>query len=506
MSESPSPERKEEAVPDQSMPSVRTDVFAEPDPSLLMEGSFITQLETVRRRAGDRVAVMDQDRSVTYEELWRTGSAVAGWLAAQGCRSGDRICIDQPNGVAWVESFLGVLLAGCVAVPLDQKAPQAHRDGVRKDAGARLTLSELPGLDVNERLVTRPALDDLAVLLFTSGSTGRPKGVMITHRNVASYQRITAAYLRLEPDRVLRNLVAIPLWHSAGLNTQLLPTLALGGTVLLAPGAGPESVLSSLELWRPDLIFAVPVVYQRLLDATQRDRTPLRCLTDVHFGAATASRRLIRDLREALPWARLGNAFGMTEISNVALFLPHDHLDDAEGSIGFPVPGVECEIRDTDDAGRGALYLRGPNLAAGYWGGEELSAVSFGAGWIRSGDVAEIGPGGAVYLRDRMDDVINRGGEKIYSTAVEEALLALPGVLEAAVVAVPDDELGARVGAVLVTETEYDHAQLRTLLRDQLPRYAIPEVVRSHRLPLPRGSSGKVIKTQVLQQLRPDAE
>lgn len=477
-------------------------VFGPVDPALLLQGSFIDQLDVVRQRVGERTAVADRDRAVTYDELWSTATALAAALLGSGCHRGDRVAIDQPNGVAWVESFLGVLLAGCVAVPLDHQAPQRQRDLVRADAGATSVLTAVPRLDEHQQVITRPRLTDLAVLLYTSGSTGQPKGVMITHANLASYQHITAGYLGLERDRVLRNLVAIPLWHSAGLNTQLLPTLALGGTVVIAPGSGPTSILPMVERWRPDIMFAVPVVYQRLLEATAADRSVLGSLHDVHFGAASTPQRLVRELRSSLPWARLGNAFGMTEISNVALFLPHEYLEEAGGSVGFPVPGVEVEIRELDGSGRGTLYLRGPNLAAGYWDRPELTEQAFGSGWIRSGDVAEQGRSGAVYLHDRLDDVINRGGEKVYSTLVEEALLELPDVTEAAVVAIPDEELGARVAAYLVTERDYDAARLRDLLHERLPRHAIPEVVVAATEPLPRGSTGKVLKREVMAIVR----
>ncbi|MBO0821254.1 MAG: long-chain fatty acid--CoA ligase, partial [Nocardiopsaceae bacterium] len=346
---------------------------------------------------------------------------------------------------------------------------------------------------------------DLALLLYTSGTTGAPKGVMLSHANLASYRRITASLL---PRRLwsgeFRDLIAIPLAHSAGCNYQLLPTLVLGGTAVIAPGSGPDSILPMIREYSPEVMFAVPVVYRRLLDATAGDRAVLRCLREVHFGAASTPPTLIRELREALPEARLGNAFGMTEISNVALFLPHEHMTSSDGSVGFPVPGVECEIRDADHTGRGALYLRGPNLAVGYWGRPDLTERAFGTGWIRSGDVAEVGADGAIYLRDRDDDVINRGGEKIYSISVEEALLELPGIADAAVVGLPDAELGARVAALVVLApgaSPPTPASLRQALRGRLPAHAVPQEVRVQAGALPRGSTGKILKREVEARL-----
>jgi acyl-CoA synthetase (AMP-forming)/AMP-acid ligase II len=136
----------------------------------------------------------------------------------------------------------------------------------------------------------------------------------------------------------------------------------------------------------------------------------------------------------------------------------------------------------------------------GSWQRPDLSEETFGTGWIRSGDVAEVGADGAVYLRDRVDDVINRGGEKVYSTTVEDALLELPGVKEAAVVSCPHREIGSRVAAVLVGDVTYDVESLRSDLAARLPAYAIPELLICQADPLPRGSSGKVQKRAVESQ------
>ena len=489
-----------------TQPPVRYDVFDRPghtpDRSAGVEPPALTwpeQVADVVRRDGGRVAVVDRHRSLTYAQLWESATRIGGGLIEAGCRPGDRVCIEHPNSVEWVELFLGTQLAGCVAVPLDQRSTDEHRSFVKENSGARLSF----GAGVQAPGGRRPRVhdvtpSDIAVLLYTSGTTGTPKGVVLTHGNLASYGAITRAYVGREPsDEPFRNLIAIPLCHSAGCNTQLLPTLAMGGTAVLAPGSGPASILQMLEASQSDLMFAVPVVFRRLIDATTDDRTVLRSLRDVHFGAATTPRTLVRDLRAALPWAKLGNAFGMTEISNVALFLPDAHIEQSMGSVGFPVPGVDCQIRQPNTAGVGELYLRGPNMAAGYWRRPSLTEDVFGSGWVRSGDMAEIGADGAVYLHDRKDDVINRGGEKVYSTSVEDALLELPGVSEAAVFGVHDDDLGARVAAVLVAAEEYDVPRLRSLLDGKLPFHAIPERLITQSDPLPRGSSGKVLKRSV---------
>jgi acyl-CoA synthetase (AMP-forming)/AMP-acid ligase II len=246
----------------------------------------------------------------------------------------------------------------------------------------------------------------------------------------------------------------------------------------------------------------VPAVYKLLVQREPDRFAALDTLRWLIYGAAPISKTLIDELRGLLPDVRLANAFGMTEISNIALFLPDEYAVSHHDSVGFPVPGVEAALQDVDASGQGLLQLRGPNMAAGYWGKPALTEETFGSGWIRSGDIATIDDRGLVYLKDRAKDVINRGGEKIYSLEVENALLGHPGVDEAAVIPVTDDVMGEKVGAVVVvTDATVLGEVLLAHLRERLPSFAVPEQLVLRTQPLPRGSTGKILKGELRKEL-----
>src|SRR3977135_2806190 len=160
---------------------------------------------------------------------------------------------------------------------------------------------------------------------------------------------------------------------------------------------------------------------------------------------------LVHPIMEAFPNARVGNGFGLTETSSLTSFLPHEEVAEHAGSVGFAMPVVDLAIDEPDSETRvGALLVRGPNVVAGYWSRPEATAETFVDGWLHTGDVARIDEDGLLYIVDRKKDMINRGGENVYSIEVENVLAGAPGVGEAAVVGVPDDMMGEKVGAVIV--------------------------------------------------------
>jgi acyl-CoA synthetase (AMP-forming)/AMP-acid ligase II len=250
-------------------------------------------------------------------------------------------------------------------------------------------------------------------------------------------------------------------------------------------------------------MLAVPAIYKLLL---QREGDRFRRITSLRrliYGAAPIGRGLINDLYASFPDARLSNAYGMTEISNIALCLPNELALSHFNSVGVAVPGVEALIRSPDENGVGELFLRGPNMASGYWRNPELSTEVFGSGWVRSGDLATIDETGMVYLRDRATDVINRGGEKLYPGEIAEGILSHPAIDEVAVFGIADDVMGEKVAAVAVlrvgTVTTVD--QLLRHASEVLPRHAVPEQLVLRYEPLPRGASGKVLKQSLREQL-----
>src|SRR5262249_36968225 len=160
---------------------------------------------------------------------------------------------------------------------------------------------------------------------------------------------------------------------------------------------------------------------------------------------------LVHAIQEAFPNARVGNGFGLTETSSLTSFLPHEEAADHADSVGFAMPVDDLAIDYPDpDTGVGELLVRGPNAVGGYWNKAQASAETFVEGWLHTGDLARVDDDGLLYIVDRKKDMINRGGENVYSIEVENALASAPGVGEAAAVGVPDEMMGEKVGAVIV--------------------------------------------------------
>lgn len=468
--------------------------------------TFVEGLELVARDRSDVVALIDaDDRTFSYAELWEQSARVAGGLVAAGVRPGDRVAVDLPNSAELVLVMLGTLLAGAVTVPIDQRADEATRRAVLGDTDPAVVVDHSTALPSGRPTSVDVASGDLAQLLYTSGTTGEPKGVMADQNNLASLGEITRRVLALEMDDGPRvnYLVAMPLCHAAGCNAQLLPTLALGGTAVLTCSTSAPDVVAVARRHGSDTMLAVPAVYQLLVEREPAALQELTSLKRMIYGAAPVSESLIKALRELAPHVQLGNAFGMTEISNMALFLPDPLTLSHHDSVGFPVPGVEVTLHNVDDRGHGELFLRGPNMARGYWRKPELTAEAFGGGWVRSGDIAEVDEHGLVYVRDRTKDVINRGGEKIYTLQVENALLSHPAVAEAAVVPVPDEVMGEKVGAIVVPHEGMmvSGSALTDHVAMLLPRFAVPERLVTRDTVLPRGGSGKILKAQLRREL-----
>ncbi|GAA4874690.1 class I adenylate-forming enzyme family protein [Actinomycetospora straminea] len=431
---------------------------------------------------------------VTYAEVWERAARVAGGLVGEGVGRGDRVASLLPAGLDWVVGFLGTLLAGAVAVPVNTRFAEPEVRYVLEDSGAAVVLRPGEALPSGHP----EALDDLvpgdlAAIFYTSGTTGRPKGARTTHGNFLS--NVETAIRVIGIDRAegpgLRNLVSVPLFHVTGCNSQLLVQLGLGGTTVVLPVFEGGAFVRTITEERIDTLVSVPAIYGLTLARgdLDADLSHVRRLT---YGGAPMAPALVRRLMERLPQARLGNGFGLTETASISTFLPHEYTADNVDAVGFAAPVVDLALADVDDAGVGELLIRGPNVVDGYWQALEATARTFVDGWLHSGDLARVDDG-IVRIVDRAKDVINRGGENVYSVEVENALAGAPGVADAAVVGVPDEIMGEKVGAVLVGG-DIDVGAVLDYLDTQIADYKVPQYVVVSSDPLPRNPGGKLLK------------
>ena len=488
-------------------------------------------------RAPDREAVVDGTDRLTWRELQGRVRKLAAGLARLGVRPGDRVATLLPNGAPFCLAVFAALELGALAVPLSTKLRRAELRFLLGDAAPRVLLvdpafydevgplrAELPFMRYvlagGDRAPDTVSLDDLltetaradvarpetidadapALLLYTSGTTGRPKGAVLTHGNVVhscvTFERV---YGLRDGER---SLVVVPLVHVTGLIAQLWAMTAVAGTVVLMPRFDAGEALRLLAAEAITHLVGAPTVYVMLMARPDHRAAPLPRLRVLGYGGAPMASDTVRRLREWLPGARLHNTYGLTETASPATCLADSDALARIDTVGRPVPVAECRTvdpRSASDAGAGEvgeLWIRGPMVVAGYWGNPAATAAAIVEdGWLRTGDLATIDAEGYVAIRDRIKDMVNRGGEKVYCVEVEEVLCGHPGVLEAAVVGLPDPVYGEKVKACLVARpgARLEADDVRAWARERLARFKVPEVVEILET-LPRNPNGKVMK------------
>jgi long-chain acyl-CoA synthetase len=462
---------------------------------------------SVDRDPSAKALVMVGGPSVSYGELWERAARVAGGLRRMGIDRGDRVAIRLGNGIDWVLAFFGVQLLGAVAVPVNTRFTEDEVAYVVEDSGAAFTFVEgAPMPDGEPAIVDDITLEDLSAIFYTSGTTGFPKGAMTSHSNfIANSENCFRCMLveRFEGPE-LSTLVSVPLFHVTGCNSQLIPTLERGGRVeILSSALDMDGFFEAVGTHRIGQLASVPAIYHAAMRHPKFAELDVSDVRWVSYGGAPIAESLVYRIQEAFPNARVGNGFGLTETSSLTSFLPHEDAIEHADSVGFAMPVVDVAVDEPDpETNVGELLVRGQNVVQGYWNKPEATAETFVDGWLHTGDLARIDDDGLIYIVDRKKDMINRGGENVYSIEVENALAAAPGVGEAAAVGVPDEMMGEKVGAVIVPAAgaELDIDAVVSHCRERLADFKVPQYVALREEPLPRNPGGKVLKKQLRQE------
>ncbi|WP_424939314.1 malonate--CoA ligase [Aliiroseovarius sp. S253] len=462
----------------------------------------------------------------SYGEFWANAERMAAALVALGVAPGDRVAVQAPKEPAMLELYVGTVLAGGVFLPLNTAYTPDEVSYFLGDAAPRVFVCEpgklealtsvandasvahvltlgagesgtlVPARDAQEpsfEAVAREALD-LAAILYTSGTTGRSKGAMLTHRALASNSETLRDYWRFTDKDVL--IHALPIFHTHGLFVATNVTLMAGGAAVFLPGFDAEAIIDAMP--NATALMGVPTFYTRLLkdDRLAEASKGMRLFVS---GSAPLLAETHDRWREVTGHAIL-ERYGMTE-TNMNTSNPYDGERRA-GTVGFPLPGVEVKVCDPvsgetlPDGEIGVLEVRGDNVFAGYWQMPEKTAEELREdGWFITGDLAMIDPDGYVTIVGRGKDLIITGGFNVYPKEVEGVIDELPGVLESAVIAVPHEDFGEAVVAVVVAQdgASLDESILKAGLADSLAKFKQPKrvVVVDE---LPRNTMGKVQK------------
>jgi acyl-CoA synthetase (AMP-forming)/AMP-acid ligase II len=467
-----------------------------------LDSSLVEMLRKTVERVPDREAIAEiGGPSVTFREFWDRSARVAGALRAAGVERGDRVGNRLPNGLDWCIAFFGSLMAGAIVIPVNTRFAEPEIEYVLTDSGAKYVFMPGEALPEGDPFVAddlEPS--DTAAIFYTSGTTGQPKGAMTTHENFLSNIETVMRSSFKGADEATRMLISVPLFHVTGCNSQLLPMLQLGGLTVILPAFDIKALLAAMVDYRTDAVVGTPAIFWLALNQPEFAELDVSHVKWAVYGGAPMPPEQVLQMMDAFPNARLGNGYGLTETSSVATFLPHEHCSDHPESVGFAAPNCELRLDQADfDGGAGELLIRSPQVVAGYWRKEEQTRQAIVDGWLHTGDVATIDEDGFVAIVDRIKDLINRGGENVYSIEVENALALHPAVAEVSVVGVPDEMMGEKVGAVVVPRagSEIDRDELLDSIADRLADFKMPEYLVVRKEALPRNPGGKIIKHEI---------
>ncbi|MEU0405315.1 AMP-binding protein [Streptomyces sp. NPDC006197] len=444
---------------------------------------------------------------LTYAQLWERASRVAGGLRAAGVRRGDRVAVRYAAGTDWALAFWGTVLAGGIAVAVNIRSAPPEVGFVLGDAGVKVDLSADTPLPDGEPFVADGLeASDVAALFYTSGTTGRPKGVPTTHRafvtNAVNLIRCLGIPEGTGTD--LRTLISVPLFHVTACNAQFMVAAYLGGTSVIMPVLDLPRLTEALTAERISFVVTVPAVYSLWLRHPSFAGADVSGVRWAAYGGAPITPSLVKALKAAFPRTRLINGYGMTETASLITVLPDEEAVGHADSVGYAVPSVDIGVVPVgDDPDVGELVVRGVTVTAGYWNRPEATAETIVDGWLRTGDIVRVDDAGRVHVVDRSKDIIIRGGENISSVEVEAVLLSAPGVADAAVIAVPDDVMGEKVGAVLFTDRDrIDVEAVIAHCREHLADFKIPQYTAVVTEALPRNPGGKLLKNRLREQVR----
>ncbi len=529
-------------------------------------------LDQSAKQFADKTAMIFKGTQISYRQLGEASDAVAAALAAHGFKKGDRAVIYMPNLPQFVIIYYGILKAGGIVIatnPLYTERELTHQlqdcgaetvfvvslyyDKLKKvQASGKTNVKRIVVTNIKEYLpfhlrilftlfrekkdghrVTlkdgdtdfqsflslgsrspRPNVsvspDDIALMQYTGGTTGLSKGSICLHRNMAANVEMIKHwnYEAVEGEEVC--LTAIPLFHSYGMVTAMNYSAAIGSQMILIPDPRDQKdVLTSIEKYKVTLFPGVPAMYVAInnnpdVQAGQYDLSSIKnCISGSAPLLLETKKRF-----EELTGGKLVEGYGMSE-THVATHCNPFGGDVREGSIGLPLPSVECRVVDQETgqqdlpAGEiGELLVKGPTVMPGYWNMPEESKQSLVDGWLFTGDIVEMDEDGYFYIRDRKKDMIIAGGYNIYPREVEEVLTSHPAVLEVAVAGITDPKRGETVKAWIVKREGHEGVTEQEIInwsKDQLAKYKYPRLVEFID-ELPRSAAMKVLKRELVKR------
>ncbi len=487
----------------------------------------------------DGEAIVCGTERLSYRAFDAVVARCAAGLRARGLSRGDRIAMLLGNGSAFPVVLFAALRLGAIAVPISVREQTPGLAYMLEHCCAKVLVHDadladrLPAPEATPALAHRIAVaagaacsdlallaegggaaepvavgeEETAVILYTSGTTGKPKGAMLSHLGICHSALHYQHCMALGPGD--RSIIAVPMSHVTGLVAQIASMVRAAGTMIVMPTFKAREFLILAQRERMTHTVIVPAMYNLCLMEPGFAAADLSSWRVGAFGGAPMPPATIERFAEKLPGLSLMNAYGATETTSPATMMPPAVTPRRLDSVGRPVPCADILVMD--DAGVevapgevGEIWIRGPMVVGGYWENPGATAESFIAGFWRSGDLGSADAQGYVRVLDRKKDMINRGGYKIYSVEVENALMSHPAVVEAAVIPRPCPVLGERAHAFVTVDDAGAGAAPEELVRHcagLLADYKVPDSFIIGTDPLPRNANGKLLKRELREAL-----
>ena len=493
--------------------------------------TLISQLFHTAKTTPAQTAIVFQDASISYLQLEDAVRRLANGLSSLEIQKGDRVAILLPNVPHFCISYYATLAIGAIAVPLNFLLDSEELVYQYNDCGAKCLIT-WQGFEKQALLLEKKASDlqkiimlgnriprsmvpltrliadsapleqavnadeqDIAVINYTSGIADEALGAELSHSAIAYNSATIAEMFRVSHNE--RFLAVLPLFHAFGQTFLMHTCFTTGSTMVLSPCFKAEVVLETIQNHGITVLSAVPGMFRAFLDLDGDTYSLTSLKYSICYGGHLPE-DILREFEQKFD-TKIYKAYGLTEAGPLVSIARSEHDRDAS-SVGFPLMGVEVQIRD--DFGdvlapnqSGEIYIKSPSQMTGYYGHVEETKSRLVDGWLASGDIGYLDINHHLFIQERKDDIIIKGGFQIHSREIEQILLDHPQVDEVAVVAVPDAMHGSEAKAfiVLKDESQVDAAELESYCQNVLPVYKCPKFIEVVAR-LPKSATGKVLK------------
>jgi acyl-CoA synthetase (AMP-forming)/AMP-acid ligase II len=499
--------------------------------------TIVEVLENAVRDYPDKIGFIDGDLRWTFKEFDQIVDRIAAGLAAHGVKRGDHVALLLGVQLEFPLSFFALMKLGAIVVPLNTRFKSEELAYEINDSESRVlildeeywpsihpVLAQLKAIEnvffhgayapegtqpfsslreYGTTSFSRPALSesDDAAIMYTSGTTGRPKGAILHHRGFVITAMLVSDFIQFEPQD--RMMCCIPLFHITGISCVMLPPIFSGVACVYMRQFKTKDFLEVTAREKVTQYMGVINVVWLMVNHPDFGKYDFSSFRTALFGGSPATEEMVRGIFNKLPHIRISVGYGLTECFAITTSTPYEEALRKIKAVGKCLATVQAKI--VDEAGRelprgatGEIVFKGAKTFKGYWKRPEATKETIVDGWVHTGDIGKIDEEGFVYVLDRKKDMINRGGEKIYSLEVENVIFDIPKIFEVAVVGVPDPVMGEAVKACVALKPgeRATEEEIRRFCAERLADYKIPKFVEFMEA-LPRNPAGKVSKKEL---------